>query len=151
MSRALWLGALLTAPTLLAAQAVPQLRVTPTEIAALPAISAGTGTSGVSGIRTTVLSGDPNSAGLYTIALVVPANTRIAAHRHRDARSAVVVSGTWYFGYGTRADDKVEKALGPGSYYLEGADDPHFARTGSTPVTLYITGWGPSDTRYEKD
>lgn len=140
--------ALLIAPSVALAQAPQQLRATPAEIGAMPAIDAGRGTSGISGIRTTVLAGDPASAGLYTIALMVPANTRIAAHRHRDPRSAIVISGTWYFGYGSKADDKVEKALGPGSFYLEGADDPHFARTGATPVIVYITGWGPSDTRY---
>jgi hypothetical protein len=75
-----------------------QLRLTPTEIQALPSISAGAGTSGIGGIRTRVLAGDPTASGPYTIALSVPANTRIAAHRHRDDRVATVISGTWYFG-----------------------------------------------------
>jgi hypothetical protein len=39
-----------------------QKRLTPDEIAALPFLEAGTGTSGVAGIRTTVLSGDPNKS-----------------------------------------------------------------------------------------
>lgn len=146
-----WLAALLIAvPAIIAAQvAAPNYpRLTPDDIAAIPAIDAGAGTSGVSGIRTRVLSGNPTLPGLYTIALHVPANTRIAAHRHRDARSAVVVSGTWYFGFGPKADDKAEKPLGPGSFYDEPAEVPHFARTGSEPVTVYITGYGPTDTRY---
>ena len=147
---ALCLGALLVAvPGLLAAQASePHPRLTPAEIAALPQIAAGAGTSGVSGIRTRILSGDPTRPGLYTIALEVPANTRIAAHRHRDARSAVVVSGTWYFGIGPLAGDDASKPLGPGSFYVEPAEVPHFARTGAEPVTVYITGYGPTDTRY---
>jgi len=125
-----------------------QLRLAPADIAALPAIGAGAGTSGVAGIRTRILSGDPTRAGLYTIALTVPANTRIAAHRHRDDRTATVVSGTWYFGYGETANDAAFKPLPPGSFYAESADAPHFAHTGATPVTLYITGIGPTDTRY---
>lgn len=146
-----WLAACLIAvPVIVAAQvAAPNYpRLTPADIAAIPAIDAGAGTSGVSGIRTRVLSGDPTLPGLYTIALQVPANTRIAAHRHRDARSAVVVSGTWYFGFGSEANDKAEKALRPGSFYDEPAEIPHFARTGGEPVTVYITGYGPTDTRY---
>ena len=124
------------------------LRLAPADIAALPAIGAGAGTSGVAGIRTRILSGDPTRVGLYTIALTVPANTRIAAHRHRDDRTATVVSGTWYFGYGETANDAAFKPLPPGSFYAESADAPHFAHTGATPVTLYITGIGPTDTRY---
>ena len=60
----------------------------------------GAGTSGLSGIETSVLKGNPKQAGLYTIVLRVPANTRIEAHDHPDDRVATVVSGTWYFGYG---------------------------------------------------
>ena len=126
-----------------------QLRLTPAEIQALPSISAGAGTSGIGGIRTRILAGDPTASGPYTIALGVPANTSIAAHRHRDDRVATVVSGTWYFGYGTKADDKT-KALAPGSFYTEPGGVSHFARTGSKPVTLYIHGFGPTDTHYEE-
>ena len=77
-----------------------ETRLTPPEIAAMAKGGAGAGTSGVTGMQTTTLNGDPAVAGPYTIALRVPANMRIAAHTHRDERSAVVVSGTWYFGYG---------------------------------------------------
>src|SRR5271168_121469 len=84
------------------AQAAPvnEIRLTPSEIAAKESGGAGAGTSGVVGIRTTVLLGNPTKPGLYTIRLSIPANTRIQAHTHRDDRSAVVMSGTWYFGYG---------------------------------------------------
>jgi hypothetical protein len=39
-------------------------RLTPTEIAAMPSTGPGAGTSGVGGIRTTVLSGDPTTRGI---------------------------------------------------------------------------------------
>jgi hypothetical protein len=58
---------------------------------------AGAGTSGVTVIQTTVLSGDPTAAGPYTIEVRVTAHTRISAHTHRDDRSAVVVSGMWFW------------------------------------------------------
>jgi len=125
-----------------------ELRLAPKEIAALAKISAGAGTSGVAGIQTTVLAGDPSAPGPYTIALRVPANTIIAAHTHRDDRSAVVVSGTWWFGYGpVNATDKL-KALAPGSFYTEPGGQAHFARTGKQPAVVYITGVGPTDTHY---
>ncbi|NYT41946.1 cupin domain-containing protein [Sphingomonas sp. R-74633] len=125
-----------------------QERLTPTEIEAMAKGGAGAGTSGVAGIRTTVLLGDPTAAGPYTIEIRVPAHTRIEAHAHRDSRTAVVVSGTWYFGYGKTAEEARVKALPPGSFYTEPADDPHFALTREQPAIVYISGWGPTDTRY---
>jgi pimeloyl-ACP methyl ester carboxylesterase len=122
-------------------------RVTPSEFK-FPSGAAGTGTSGVSGIQTVVLKGDPDQPGLYTIMLRIPANTRIAAHVHQDDRIATVISGTWYIGYGDSFDKAKLKALPPGSFYTEPANRTHFAETGAAPVTVQITGVGPSSTSY---
>lgn len=122
-------------------------RLTQAEVLALPSIEGGAGTSGINGIRTRVLSGNPSASGPYSIALHVPANTRIGAHTHRDNRVATVISGTWYFGYGAKAGTS-DKALGPGSFYTEPAGASHFARTSAEPVILYISGFGPTDTNY---
>lgn len=125
-----------------------ELRLTPADIAARATANTGAGTSGVTGIVTTVLRGDPALPGPYTIALKVPPHTVIAAHTHRDDRSAVVISGTWWFGYGAaNTTDRLE-ALPPGSFYTEPAGKPHFARTGDGPAVVYITGVGPTDTHY---
>jgi uncharacterized RmlC-like cupin family protein len=124
-------------------------RMTASEIAQHPSLGAIAGTSGLAGIRTLVLAGDPTRPGIYVIELRVPAHTRIAAHVHRDDRTAVVVSGTWHFGYGRTADDAGAKSLGPGSFYTEPANMPHFARTEDEPVAVIITGNGPTDTRYD--
>ncbi len=97
-------------------------------------------------IETRVLLGDPTRSGPYTISIKVPPNTHIAAHTHRDERSAVVVGGVWHFGYGPAASDPATRTLPPGSYYTEPANDPHFAWTGPEGATVYISGVGPSDT-----
>ena len=125
-----------------------QKRLTPAEIAALPALGAGTGTSGVAGIRTAVLSGDPNAAGLYTIRITIPPHTLINPHHHRDDRVATVVSGVWYIGYGVKREPGALKALTPGSFYTEPANATHFAGTEDQPAVVDITGIGPSDTIY---
>jgi len=129
----------------------PQLRLPPAEVDAMPAHEAGSGTSGVAGIRTTVVAGEPSMPGPYTIRLTIPPNTRIQAHTHRDNRSAVVVAGVWYFGYGLVAKAEAESALPAGSFYTEPAGVAHFAETKAEPVTVYITGDGPTDTRYVQD
>ncbi|MBC7932355.1 MAG: cupin domain-containing protein [Rubrivivax sp.] len=125
-----------------------RLRLTPAEVSSFGKSDSAAGTSGVTGIVTRVLKGDPTKAGLYTILLEVPANTRIEAHGHPDDRVATVISGTWYFGYGDRFNERKLKSLPPGSFYTEPPNEPHFARTGDTPVVVQITGYGPTGTRY---
>ena len=126
-------------------------RIAPAEFAALERTGASAGTSGVAGIETSVLKGDPAAGGLYTILLRVPANTRIQAHTHPDDRIATVVSGTWHFGYGAEFDESKLKALPPGSFYTEPPALPHFARTGDEPVVLQITGVAPTGTLYVQE
>jgi pimeloyl-ACP methyl ester carboxylesterase len=128
--------------------ALPQIRLTLGEVDALKRGGAGAGTSGLGGVQTTVLSGDPNLPGPYAYEIRVPAHTRIAAHTHRDNRTAIVVSGEWHFGYGKRADESKARTLGPGGFYTEPGDEPHFAFTGDMPAVVYITGLGPTDTKY---
>lgn len=125
-----------------------ETRLPPAEIARLPVVAAGAGTSGLAAIETRVLDGDPTKSGPYTISIRVPPNTRIAAHTHKDARSAVVAAGLWHFGYGAAADPAKSVPLPAGSYYTEPAGDPHFAWTGPEGATVHITGIGPSDTHY---
>jgi pimeloyl-ACP methyl ester carboxylesterase/uncharacterized RmlC-like cupin family protein len=125
-----------------------QARLTAAEVDAQARGGAGAGTSGLTGIQTTLLSGNPSASGPYALEIRVPAHTRIASHRHRDNRTALVVSGEWHFGYGEHADAAVTKLLGPGSFYTEPADSPHFAFTGDLPAVVYITGEGPTDTTY---
>jgi pimeloyl-ACP methyl ester carboxylesterase len=128
--------------------ALGQMRMTPTEVGANQTGSDQIGSSGLAGVSTKVLFGDPSQAGFYTIVLSVPARTTIAAHSHRDDRMAAVVSGTWQFGYGDRFDEGALKTLPVGSVYSEPGGMNHFARTGAESVLVEISGFGPTDTRY---
>ncbi|RPJ39524.1 MAG: hypothetical protein EHM35_02170 [Planctomycetaceae bacterium] len=123
-------------------------RVTPNEVHWPGAGAAGVGTSGVTGIQTVVLKGDPTKAGLYTLLLRIGPNTKIAAHAHPDDRVATVVSGTWYFGYGKQFNEAALKALPAGSFYTEPPNSDHFAMTRQEGVVIQISGTGPSGTTY---
>jgi pimeloyl-ACP methyl ester carboxylesterase len=94
---------------------LPQMRLTPADVRANQTGSEQIGSSGLAGVNTKVLFGDPSKAGFYTIVLFVPAHTTIPAHLHRDDRMATVVSGTWHFGYGNRFDEGALKSLPPGA------------------------------------
>jgi pimeloyl-ACP methyl ester carboxylesterase/quercetin dioxygenase-like cupin family protein len=130
-----------------AAQLSPRL-LTRADVELLTRTGAGAGTSGVSGIETTILSGDPTQPGPYAIEIRIPPKTSIAAHSHRDDRYAVVVSGAWYIAYGATVDAAHAKVLGPGAFYTEPAGAPHFAFTRDQPAVVYITGYGPTSTLY---
>src|SRR5262245_63419798 len=109
-SRTLIAGCLTLAMVALAS-AQQGTTIAPGEITWPAAEAGGVGTSGAAGIQTVVLYGDPSKPGLYTIRLKAAPNMRIQAHSHRDDRSAVVISGTWYFGYGKQFTEKGLKAL----------------------------------------
>jgi uncharacterized RmlC-like cupin family protein len=126
----------------------PQLRITPAEVKWPSANGAAAGTSGVSGTQTVVLKGDPTKPGLYTLLLRLGPNTKIQAHSHKDDRVATVVSGRWYFGYGREFNEAGLKELPPGSFYTEPPGVFHFAMTKAEPITIQITGMGPTDTVY---
>ena len=142
----------IAASAALAAQTVDsrEKRITPAEVPWPAGTASGSlvGSSGVSGIQTVTLKGDPSKAGLYTILLRVGPNTKIQAHAHPDDRAATVVSGDWYFGYGKEFDEKALKLLPPGSFYTEPPGVDHFAMTKATGVVISITGTGPSGTAY---
>ena len=125
-----------------------QIRMTPQEIVSGDQGDSQIGSSRLAGVHTKILTGDPASAGLYSILLFVPAHTTIQAHSHRDNRMATVVSGNWQFGYGTHFEESALKALPSGSVYSEPGGVNHFARTTNTPVVVHISGYGPTDTRY---
>jgi quercetin dioxygenase-like cupin family protein len=120
-------------------------RLTPAEYQFPQHGNPGTGSSGVGGIETGVLKGDPDKAGVYTIMLRVPAQTKIATHSHRDDRVATVISGTWHIGYGEKFDEAKLKALPPGSFYTEPPGEVHFAETGDEAVGVQINVWAPRD------
>src|SRR5271169_4230979 len=134
--RAFLIGAI--AATLIAAAAnaedAREIRLPPSAFDSSKAEGAGAGTSGVTGIKTIVLKGDPTYPGLYTILLLVPAHTKIAAHHHPDDRIATVVSGTRYFGYGDKFNEASLRPLPPGSFYTEPPNDNHFAETRGSAV-----------------
>jgi quercetin dioxygenase-like cupin family protein len=151
MKRAVLL--LLLAVAIAAAEGLPEMRMTPAEIVSREVLqeeTAGdtTGTSGVMGVHSTVIAGDPSKPGYYAILLFVPRNTTIEAHSHPDDRIATVVSGIWRFGYGKKFDPKALVELPSGSVYTEPAGRDHFAQSGNDHVVVQISGMGPSGTRY---
>lgn len=148
MIKRLVIGALLFASAAASAEPLPEMRMTPGEVRQTALDDNQIGSSGLKGVHTKVLYGDPTKQGFYTILLFVPPSTTIQAHEHRDNRMATVVAGEWHFGYGQHFDAKALKTLPPGSVYTEPGGEHHFAQTGASAVIVQISGYGPTDTAY---
>ena len=68
-------AALFLLATCARAQSLPETRMTPSEIRATALGDSQIGSSGLPGVHTKVVFGDPSKAGFYTILLFVPAHT----------------------------------------------------------------------------
>jgi hypothetical protein len=126
----------------------------PAYSATLPELAAAAPTGGVGGsgnakVKVVTILGDPAQPGPYAQLLEVGAHARIAAHHHAGDRVGTVLKGTWHFGYGPSFSQAALKTLPVGSVYTEPSGAGHFAMTGNEPVTVLITGTGPTDTVYE--
>lgn len=121
---------------------------TPSQLSAISP-TGGPGGSGNAKVQVVTILGNPSQPGPYSQLLRVGPHASIPAHHHAGDRIGTVLSGTWHFGYGTKFDASKLKTLPTGSVYTEPANASHFAQTSDEPVTVLITGVGPTDTVYE--
>jgi hypothetical protein len=71
--------------------------------------------------------------------------SRLCPHWHPDEwRTAVVLSGTLYFGVGEQWDESKLKAYPAGTSYSEPPKTPHFVWAKDGEVILQTTGMGPT-------
>ena len=98
------------------------------------------------GIETIVLAGDPQKEGLYTMRFRIPAGTKLLPHWHPENRTAVILSGTFYYSYGNSFNEDKLKEMPTGTFFTEPARQPHFAYAKKGEVIIQVTGWGPTGT-----
>ncbi len=96
------------------------------------------------GLQTVLLDGDPTKSELYTMQIKIPANIKLLAHWHPETRSVIVLSGTFYYGYGGKFDEKKLIEMPAGTFFNEPSEQPHFAWTKNGVVILQVTGVGPT-------
>ncbi|HYL10735.1 MAG TPA: cupin domain-containing protein [Candidatus Acidoferrales bacterium] len=126
---------------------IPQ-RMTPAEIPWSKSVSNQAGSAMRPGLETVTLAGDGKQSSLYSLVFKVPPNTAIPPHSHPDDRSCFVLSGLWYFGYGSVRSEAGLKALPPGSNYTEPAGVNHFAGTKQQEAIVECTAVGPTATAF---
>jgi quercetin dioxygenase-like cupin family protein len=88
--------------------------------------------------------GEAAKPGPYAVRTRLPAGLRLQPHFHPEARIVLVVTGTFYIGFGDRFDEATMTALPPGSVFTEPAGQHHFGWAKDGEVTLHVTGVGPT-------
>ncbi len=94
------------------------------------------------GARFAVISGDPGTAGPFTVRLKLPAGFRISPHWHPTDENVTVISGTFSLGMGDKFDRASTTTLTAGGYALLPAEMRHFAWTRGG-ATVQVHGTGP--------
>src|ERR1041385_4554790 len=95
----------LTVATTASAQELPEQRLRLDEFKWPQSQPNQAGSAMVQGQQVIFVVGDGQSKGLFSIVFKVPPNTKIQPHSHPEERSCFVLSGTWYFAYGTVFDE----------------------------------------------
>jgi len=99
------------------------------------------------GAQISVLSGDPEKAGPFTIRLKTPAGYKIPAHSHPTAERVTIISGDFHFGMGDKLDEAKAEKLSSGSFVDMPANMNHYALT-STETVVQIDSEGPFAIKY---
>ena len=94
-----------------------------------------------------VLFGDPTKAGVYVVRVKLAKGVKIPPHWYPDQwRTAVILSGTLYFGLGEQWDDGKMTAYPAGTFFTEPAKTVHYVWAKDGDVILQVTAMGPTGT-----
>jgi hypothetical protein len=90
--------------------------------------------------------GDVAKLGLYVTRSKFPIDFKVMPHWHGEERTIVVLSGTFYVGFGEKWDETKMRAYPPGTFFTEAPNAPHFAWAKDGDVVIQVTGLGPQST-----
>ena len=112
--------------------------VTPNEVVwKAPAVSPG--------VEAAVICGDPSKAGVYVLRARFPAGFKFMPHFHPDEwRTAIVLSGNYYFALGEQWDESKLKPYPAGTFLSEPKGTPHYVWAKDGEVVVQITAMGPT-------
>jgi len=91
-----------------------------------------------------VLMGDPTKPGMYVVLVKWYPHNFSHPHTHPNDRYAMVLSGTWWVGSGTKFDPDATVPMPAGSYVVDLAKQPHFDGAKDEAAIIEIVGEGPA-------
>jgi hypothetical protein len=97
------------------------------------------------GPDTAVLYGDPNKPGVFVMRARFPKGYKVLPSWRPDVwRTAVVLSGTFYYGLGEQWEESKLTAYPPGTFFSHPSKQPHFAWAKDGEVVVQFTAMGPT-------
>jgi hypothetical protein len=97
------------------------------------------------GPETTVLYGDPTKPGVFVMRAKFAKGAKVMPSWRPDAwRTAVVLSGTLYYGVGERWDETKLQAYPTGTFFSHPSKHSHFAWAKDGEVIVQFTAMGPT-------
>jgi quercetin dioxygenase-like cupin family protein len=99
------------------------------------------------GAKIAVLQGDPFKSGPFVMRLMVPAGYKIPPHWHTHDEGLTVISGSFYFGKGDKAETSNAPTINAGAFHYLSGKDHHFL-VAKTASVIQINGSGPFDVTY---
>jgi quercetin dioxygenase-like cupin family protein len=99
----------------------------------------------IPGAPIAVLYGSPAKAGVFVMRVKFPAGYKVTPRWRPDEwRTAVVLSGTFYYGLGEQWDESKLVAYPPGTFFSHPSKHPHFAWAKDGEVIVQFTAMGPT-------
>jgi hypothetical protein len=97
------------------------------------------------GPEAAVLYGDPSKPGVFVMRVRFPKGHKVTPRWRPDEwRTAVVLSGTFYYGLGDRWDESKLVVYPPGTFFSHPSKHPHFAWAKDGVVIIQFTAMGPT-------
>lgn len=100
------------------------------------------------GAMISVLEGNPQQEGIFTMRVKFPPFYKLPAHTHPKDERVTVLEGAVYIGFGNSIDTSNARKFTIGSYYLNPVNEAHYVFTGEEGVTFQVTGMGPWGLEY---
>ncbi len=93
-------------------------------------------------LQYSVLAGNPNKNGLFTIRLRMPKNYTDVLHHHPTPQYDTIISGSYYLTQGDKPDKTTAVKLAAGTFIFIPANLKHIGWTNEDTV-MQITSMGP--------
>jgi quercetin dioxygenase-like cupin family protein len=100
-----------------------------------------------SGVKASLIFGDPSKAGQFVLRAKMPAGYRVPPHFHPDTETVTVLSGTLHASMGDTFDASKAKAMAAGSFLALPGKTPHFVYTTEETV-IQVSAVGPWSLTY---
>lgn len=94
------------------------------------------------GSKAVVLEGDPKTADIFTMRVLIPAGSILPPHWHPRPERVTVISGVAELGFGNKADEQKTRRLPAGSFYVNPPNAVHYIFFPEETV-LQLTCVGP--------